>query len=266
MNIFFAFRRFTKSDLRSLTFFFFLVLDKLVIRPGCDSGRRRIGSGGSCAKTDDCLSIYVNTDPGITCITNNYTPISFSITGGLLPVELISFSGKSTQNGNQLQWRTATELNNAGFEIQKSKNGKDWQIIEFVSGQGTTNEVNEYKYQDSNPFFGLNYYRLKQIDYDGAFEYSKVIVIEYESSGKNIQVFPNPSSSLINIQIDNPSNQSMKIKITDNIGRIIWESSLLEDNLNWTKEIEFNENGIYFITALIGNKVHSKRVVVINKK
>ena len=183
-----------------------------------------------------------------------------------LPVELINFYGRLLNKQIELKWITASELNNLGFEIQKSNNGIDWQIIDFVDGRGTTSEVNEYNYIDTNPFSGINYYRLKQLDYDGAFEFSKVIAIEYKSPEKEIQVFPNPSNKFINIQIGNLANQRMRVEITDNLGRKIWESGLIEGESNWRKEMGIEQNGIYFISAQIGDEVFYKRVLINGEK
>ena len=174
--------------------------------------------------------------------------------------------GSSKDNKINLFWRTATEINNAGFEVQKSMNGRGWKIIDFVAGQGTTSEINEYQFQDLNPLSGINYYRLKQIDFDEAFEYSKVITVEYSNSKRNITVFPNPSSGLINLQIDNPLNQRIKINISDNLGRKVWENELIESESNWRKEIEINGNGVYFVTVQIGDEIHYERVIITDEK
>lgn len=184
----------------------------------------------------------------------------------VLPVELIEFVGSFFDNRVNLKWSTASELNNLGFEIQKSKNARDWDNINFVEGRGTTTEVNKYQYVDLNPFSRINYYRLKQIDFDGAFEYSKVIAVEYENLKWNINVFPNPSNGLINLNVNNPSNQRMKIKISDNLGRKVWESDLIEGESNWRKEIEIKRKGIYFVTTQIGDEIQYKRIIITDEK
>lgn len=194
------------------------------------------------------------------------TYFRISINNAPLPVELINFSGQILERKVELNWSTASELDNLGFEIQKSINGRDWRTINFAEGQGTSNEINEYRYDDLNPYSGFNYYRLKQIDFDGAFEYSKVIAVEYDNSKKSIRVFPNPSNGLINLQIDNPSSQRMKITISDNLGRKVWESVLVEGESNWRKEIEIEENGIYFVTAQIGDEIFYERVIITDEK
>lgn len=184
----------------------------------------------------------------------------------LLPVELIEFNGKLKGKGINIFWQTASELNNLGFEVQKSRNGSDWEIIDFVEGQGTSYEINEYQYRDLNPFSGINYYRLKQIDFDEVFEYSKVISVEYNILERSIDIFPNPSNGLINIQIDNPLSQKMKIKILDNLGREVWVSEIIEEDSNWKKEIEITGKGLYFVTAQIGNEMYYKRVIITDEK
>ena len=163
-----------------------------------------------------------------------------------------------------MNWETASELNNSGFEIHKSNNGKDWETIDFAVGQGTTIETSTYQYEDLSPLIGANYYRLKQIDFDGAFEYSKVIVIEYKIDDNNISIFPNPSNAIINLQIDNPANQRLQIKILDNLGRIIKDSEIIEGENNWQQEMEIKEKGIYTIAIQIGNEIFYKRIVIAN--
>ena len=181
-----------------------------------------------------------------------------------LPVELVDFQGNVNDNQIQLNWETASELNNSGFEIHKSNNGKDWETIDFAVGQGTTIETSTYQYEDLSPLIGANYYRLKQIDFDGAFEYSKVIVVEYNIDDNNIRIFPNPSNAIINLQIDNPANQRLQIKILDNLGRIIKDSEIIEGENNWQQEMEIKEKGIYTIAIQIGNEIFYKRIVIAN--
>ena len=180
-----------------------------------------------------------------------------------LPVALSSFTAKEIIQAIQLKWTSSNERNNAGFEIQKSKNGQEWNKITFINGAGTTDEDQEYTYQDENPFSGVNYYRLKQIDFDGTFEYSKIIKVEYRQTVSSIQVFPNPANSPFTIHINNPNNQAVHIQITDNFGRIIWRRTLTEQEVNLGKEMEITKTGLYLITAQIGNEISRKRMLII---
>jgi hypothetical protein len=181
-----------------------------------------------------------------------------------LPVELINFIGRQDGNKVILEWETAVESNNKGFEIHKSNDGREWEKIDFVNGNGTTTEIKKYQYQDANPFSGINYYRLKQVDLDGAFEYSKIIVVENENLSKVLRVFPNPSTGLFNVEISNSANQRVQIKVLDNLGRRVWESDLVESESNWRKEINIPTDGVYLLTIQIGNEIFNERMVIKN--
>ena len=126
----------------------------------------------------------------------------------VVPVELTSFTA-TTDNGNvNLNWSTATELNNSGFQIERSS-GNEYQVVGFVAGHGTTTEVRNYSYSDQNVNAGSYTYRLKQIDFDGTFEYSNAIEVEVVgvkefTLGQN---YPNPfnPATTINFSLAEPS-------------------------------------------------------------
>ncbi len=110
----------------------------------------------------------------------------------LLPVELLSFTGEQIENENHLLWITTSEINNWGFEIEKSADGKNWENIGFVEGNGNSLETHYYKYIDYHPFLGANYYRLKQYDFDGTYHFSNIVFIEKIQLNK-INISPNPN-------------------------------------------------------------------------
>ena len=111
------------------------------------------------------------------------------------------FKGQATATGAYLEWQTANEENNKGFNIQHSLDGENWETIDFVQGHGTIQEVQDYTYTDETPPAGINYYRLKQVDFDGQFEYSNIVNVHYEAESTNdeLSVFPNPISDELNI-------------------------------------------------------------------
>lgn len=116
---------------------------------------------------------------------------------GTLPVSLIDFSGYPTNSGVMLQWQTASEINNAHFEVQRSGNGLAWQSFQEITGAGNSNRRVTYTVEDANPSNGVNLYRLKQIDYDGSFKYSESIRVEvepkFENLGLDITMFNGPN-------------------------------------------------------------------------
>jgi hypothetical protein len=127
--------------------------------------------------------------PGLTLVTRNYAVVK-------LPVTLVSFEGKSENNQTKLTWKTASETDNKGFEIERSADTRNFEKIGFVDGSGDTKENQFYHFTDLNPIT-MGYYRLKQLDYDGKFEYSKVIAVR---AGKEaINIYPNPAQTELTV-------------------------------------------------------------------
>ena len=147
----------------------------------------------------------------------------------IVPVELISFSGKLVDNLVELYWQTATETNNMGFEIERLQNSKieglqDWKTIGFVEGNGTTTEPKIYSFIDENIVTGIYKYRLKQIDFDGTFEYSNEIEIEAGSIPKEyvlFQNYPNPFNSSTVISYSVPMEGKVTIKLYNALGELV---------------------------------------------
>ncbi len=118
----------------------------------------------------------------------------------VLPVELVRFSATQKNEDVLLDWETASETNNEGFEIEHSSNGRDWNYLGFVAGAGSTVALQHYDYVHESPSAGMNYYRLKQLDFDGKFEYSNIVSVNFESANEQIlQVYPNPFQGELNI-------------------------------------------------------------------
>ena len=147
-----------------------------------------------------------------------------------LPVELTSFTAKLLGKSILLNWQTATELNNYGFEIQRLKDSKiekfsNWETIGFVNGNGNSNSPKEYSFMDKNPDeSGEIKYRLKQIDNDGQFEYSDVITINYSINKFEIyQNYPNPFNPSTTISWQSAIDGNVSIKIYDILGNEVAE-------------------------------------------
>jgi CSLREA domain-containing protein len=137
---------------------------------------------------------------GGTGIRDGSTPDAGSYEiGAPLPVELYAFKCEVTTNGNVLTWLTVSELNNEGFDIERSIDGREWQTIGFVEGHGTSQEINHYIFTDEVPLAGMNYYRLKQMDFNGKFEYSYIVNVELQLNNDELRIFPNPVSDELNI-------------------------------------------------------------------
>jgi hypothetical protein len=115
-----------------------------------------------------------------------------------LPIELISFNTQLSGSVVEIDWATATELNNDFFTIERSIDGLEWSIIGELEGAGDSHVRLDYQFIDNNPMPGLSYYRLKQTDFDGQFEYFTPSVVLYEPDNL-FKVFPNPVQDILNL-------------------------------------------------------------------
>ncbi len=159
----------------------------------------------------------------------SFSPWALSGNSSLLPIELLCFSVKKNNDYADLKWITATETNNYGFDIEKSLDLNTWNKIGFIEGAGNSNNLLQYVFNDlltqniknSNT---VVYYRLKQIDFNGSFEYSETRSVNLNSSNIEIPVifnlFPNPASQYINIISDQPLQQ-FQVNIFNQNGSLI---------------------------------------------
>jgi hypothetical protein len=151
---------------------------------------------------------------------NNTSEFSVCMVG-LLPVELINFTVSHSKNFVKLNWNTASEINNDHFEIEHSIDGMHYKFIGEVDGNGNTSEMTHYKYIDTNPVMGINYYRLKQIDFDGAYEYSQIRSAEFDSGAILNHMRPNPVENEGNISIWADKTQSTNLVILNSLGQVV---------------------------------------------
>ncbi|MEN0048622.1 MAG: T9SS type A sorting domain-containing protein, partial [Bacteroidota bacterium] len=172
----------------------------------------------------------------------SFSPFSVSSDITVLPVELLYFYGEKVDDQVRLNWETATELNNDYFEVEWSLNTKTFKSIGQVKGAGTTLEKQSYELLHPNPAAGINYYRLKQFDFDGSFEYSDIVAVKFDSNSKDeLSVFPNPSS---NTTVSVLTNQTGTLQVFNVAGQLVLEIAELNRS---TIDISQLNAGIYFV-------------------
>ncbi len=141
-----------------------------------------------------------------------------------LPIELIDFSAKGENNSIKLNWTTVTESNNDYFTLEKSSDAINFNPFATIKGAGNSNKTLIYTYTDENPLNGINYYRLKQTDFDGKFEYSPVISYLYKIASDNLQFkFSNiiKTKNTLEISFTTPDNSTNMLYIIDNNGNTV---------------------------------------------
>jgi Secretion system C-terminal sorting domain len=169
----------------------------------------------------------------------------------IVPVELTSFSANVADRSVLLNWTTATEVNNQGFEIERSEDGISFSNIGFVPGFGTTTEPKSYSYTDQSINSGKYYYRLQQIDYNGSFNYSNVVEVEVSlpTEFSLEQNYPNPFNPLTSIQFSLPVDAQVTIGVYNLVGEKV-DEVVNKDFSTGSHKVNFNAStftsGIYF--------------------
>jgi len=184
-----------------------------------------------------------------------------------LPVTLTSFSGERVAGINKLKWTTATEANNQGFEIERSLDGKTFSKISFVGSKGDNGNSSTaltYNYSDEKSSNGTNYYRLKQIDKDGKYSYSSVVMLKGENTRLEItSLYPNPAKDVINVAISSPKIESAALTVTDITGKILMRTntSLVKGDNFVQMNTSSLATGTYYIRLISNDEVKTVQFV-----
>ncbi|MBK7104955.1 MAG: T9SS type A sorting domain-containing protein [Ignavibacteriae bacterium] len=195
-----------------------------------------------------------------------YTGFVYTISD-VLPVELTTFTAFANQKEIKLNWQTATEVNNYGFDVERKPETGDWKKIGFVEGHGNSNSPKNYAFSDNTAFSGKYFYRLKQIDIDGKFEYSKTeeVTLETQLIFELKQNYPNPFNPKTNIQFSIPEISNISISVYNIIGEKV--ETLLNKKLEaglYSIIFDASElnSGIYFYTIKTENFIQTKKMIV----
>ena len=230
--------------------------------PGQWDGSRTIL--GSVFMEDDTLKMYYAGSNG----SNWEIGLATSSPFIPLPVELTSFTAEAEDQRVILKWTTATELNNNGFEIQRRVDESDFATVGFVKGEGTATNQKEYSYIDKDLVDGKYFYRLKQVDYNGTYEYSDVIEVDVRTLDEFFleQNFPNPFNPTTTIGYVLKEKSNAKLILLNAIGE---EVAVLinEEQEKGFHKVEFNAaslpSGVYFYQLKAGSFVETKKMLLL---
>lgn len=211
-------------------------------------------------------------NPGTNTITwtglSSFSDFTGNGNGSPLPINLLEFNATPLVEAVELTWTTATETNNDFFTLERAKDALNFEVIHIEDGAGNSNQILNYSWIDTNPFDGYNYYRLKQTDFDGAYTYSMLRVVNFnipESSSSNwVNVFPNP---IINnkVYLNFGEIESEKVVVTfyNLTGQVVWQQKITAvSNKTSELKIEGVSHGLYYIHILNGSMVENKKIMI----
>ncbi|MGI4865295.1 MAG: discoidin domain-containing protein [Janthinobacterium lividum] len=174
-----------------------------------------------------------------------------------LPVTLTSFSATPQGTGVAVNWGTASEKNNAGFEVERSANGTDFAKLTTVAGTGTTQNSHTYSYLDAAPLSTISYYRLKQIDLDGTVAYSPVVAVQPAATSiAALSIYPNPTADRATVAWETPIAGAGRWYLTNNTGQVV-HAEALSGELTTTLALDLQAYpaGSYVLTVEAGGQV-----------
>jgi hypothetical protein len=186
-----------------------------------------------------------------------------------IPVELISFTAEISKNGVSLNWTTATETNNSGWNIERKQPDQNWQSVGFVEGNGNSTTSKNYTFIDDNLTSGIYQYRLQQIDFNGSVNYSNIVEVDFNQLPEEFalyQNYPNPFNPSTTIKFDIPASAFVNLSIFNSIGENV--GTIVNDQFEaGVHSVRFDasdlSSGIYFYRLAADIQVFTKKMLLI---
>ena len=197
---------------------------------------------GGVKKYDQNAALLIS-GPGIAASTSGVSPHGFNLSS--LPVLFNSFYATKSNSNVVLNWSTAMEHNNKNFEVQRSFDGSTWTVIAIMLGAGNSENITAYSYTDKNMTAAVAYYRIRQVDIDGKYEYSTIKIIRSNETTPAAKIYA--SSNTVNIEFNQEIKNPVTVRIIDMNGRVIGQ----KDNQQASYRITINMNnhitGMYIV-------------------
>ena len=186
---------------------------------------------------------------------------------GPMPVEFMNFTAQQKGTGVTLNWSTSQEVNNSYFEVQRSADGNtNWDAVTTVNGAGNSQVVKNYNAFDADPFSGNNYYRIKQVDFDGNFKFSNIVSVNINSGKTSVAVLANPFQSTLSVKFSVTTAQVVSARLIDITGRQVAVEKWAIDAGNSRKDfssVSALQSGIYILSIVnnTGETIYNGKVV-----
>ncbi len=179
-----------------------------------------------------------------------------------VPVELVNFTAEKDGRNAILKWQTATEINSDHFDIERSTDAEKWESIGKVTAAGDSQTERNYQFTDVAPFSGDNYYRLKQVDIDGSFEYSQVKVVKFEQrTNGGIAVYPNPANDAIYLEYSFEQEGNIQVELFDVNGKKQFSQNYNSQESRYQININQLVPGTYFLQIISSTETITRKVI-----
>ncbi|MFT3886192.1 MAG: hypothetical protein QM724_12430 [Flavobacteriales bacterium] len=183
----------------------------------------------------------------------------------VLPVELLSLDATVRDRVIDVNWATASEHNSSHFVVERGRDAKEFFPIGVVSAMGEAQQRTDYLFTDEHPFPGPNYYRLRQVDHDGTFQLSAIVVAVMDARTGQPQLFPNPTTGQVDLLMDLPTSESLTVVVTDAVGRVVHSETTAAERgaFRYTMGLAELAPGPYQVQVLApnGNPLGSARLM-----
>lgn len=183
-----------------------------------------------------------------------------------LPIELVNFDAYLEGDKVNLEWQTASELNNDYFVIERSNDGVRFEDIRIVDGAGNSNQLIQYFENDYSPFSGTSYYRLRQVDFDGSTTYSETKIVKtFATLVSELGLYPNPTDGAFHVVLANTGEEEVLVVVRDISGKEFYSKVIITSTDQHLEAIDLKGNlpkGIYIVTASSRNELYSQKLVV----
>jgi autotransporter-associated beta strand protein len=232
--------------------------DLLVVR--WDAGTntwKNHGNGGTTGNTTTGTVISGS-------LVTSFSPFTLGSSTGNnpLPIELLDFTANLNDKKVNLNWTTATEINNDYFTVEKAKDATNFEFVAKVPTAGNSNTLKKYATQDEKPYQGLSYYRLKQVDFDGTFNYSKIVAIDFLIDDYGVSIYPNPTSNLITIDfLEHVLTPATRVSLSNVYGQQLELNQIISKN-QIKVDLSQLPSGIYFVGITLGEKTIERKIVL----
>lgn len=213
---------------------------------------------GTGSQADDVRKVIIHS------YTYNDLPIDeggCTITAIELGVDMVKFDAYGVDDKVVLEWATAREENNSGFEIERSADGKIWNTIGFESGRGNAFEESNYSWVDKSPIAPQSYYRLKQKDFNGETSYSQVLSVKITQTKSKVELsaYPNPTTDYLSYNLPSENNTEHELSLWSMEGKIILRKQVSNDGLR-VLNLSTLESGTYILNIKMASNNYSKLI------